>query len=112
MGTNYYVRYNICEKCGRYDKYHIGKSSGGWCFSLHVAPELEINDLEDVKKIMDQGEIYDEYGDQIDKNTMLKIITDRWKYQSIHGLKRHKINGWHCIGHGAKDYDLIIGEFS
>lgn len=112
MGTNYYVRYNICDKCGRYDEWHIGKSGGGWCFSLHVEPESGVDDLEDVKKIMDEGEIYNEYGDQIDIFTMLKIITDRWDYQSIHGLKRHEIDYWHCIGHGNGDYDLIIGEFS
>ena len=42
MGTNYYLhrpRTNECEHCGRADEappLHIGKSSSGWCFSLHV----------------------------------------------------------------------------
>jgi len=35
MGTNYYHRTNICEKCGRFDETHIGKSSWGWTFSFH-----------------------------------------------------------------------------
>lgn len=43
MGTNYYLHINACPTCQRGDGVvHIGKSSGGWCFSLHVAdPRLE-----------------------------------------------------------------------
>ena len=32
MGTNYYTKINNCDKCGRYDKIHLGKSSAGWQF--------------------------------------------------------------------------------
>lgn len=28
------------------------------------------------------------------------------------GLLRHKVDGIHCIGHGAGTWDLIVGEFS
>ena len=44
MGTNYYFEDSseVCECCGRgAESLHIGKSSGGWCFSLHVMPERE-----------------------------------------------------------------------
>lgn len=46
MGTNYYAEYQPpCPTCGRQDPpLHIGKSSAGWCFSLHVIPELGLND--------------------------------------------------------------------
>jgi hypothetical protein len=134
MGTNYYVRHNICETCGRYDEYHIGKSSAGWCFSLHVDPENGINDLYDICKLMKRGQVYDEYGSDVTPAQMYSIITERsWEndgqvphgYQSwkeFHtlnysepgpaGLFRHAIDGRHCIGHGEGTYDLIISEFS
>lgn len=44
MGTNFYLHkplQNACEHCGRHDpkeEIHLGKSSAGWCFSLHVYP--------------------------------------------------------------------------
>jgi hypothetical protein len=34
MGTNYYLRQTACSGCGRYDEFHIGKSSAGWSFSF------------------------------------------------------------------------------
>lgn len=30
MGTNYYWRIKNCDKCGRYEDVHVGKSSAGW----------------------------------------------------------------------------------
>lgn len=33
MGTNYYLRTDVCERCNRCrEKIHIGKSSAGWPF--------------------------------------------------------------------------------
>ena len=39
MGTNYYWQESEpCAACGRgYEQVHVGKSSAGWCFSLHVS---------------------------------------------------------------------------
>ena len=42
MGTNYYIRYNICSCCNRYDEMHIGKSSAGWQFSFHAVEDRDI----------------------------------------------------------------------
>lgn len=129
MGTNYYIRQEICPCCGHAEsEYHIGKSSGGWCFSLHVEPERNIHDLEDVMAI--EGTIFNEYGDIVSRKEMMAIITEREWHSSIqrrniekwketnyavegpNGLWRHKIDGVHCIGHGSGTYDLLIGEFS
>jgi hypothetical protein len=133
MGTNYYLYpASPCEACGRpYGPKHIGKSSGGWCFSLHVIPEEGINDLEDWEKLWNQegAVIEDEYGIRINKILMEKIITirdslpiqsrksDRWfvKNSAVpgpNGLVRSRIDMIHCIGHGKGTWDLIIGEFS
>jgi hypothetical protein len=131
MGTNYYAELppkNICEHCKRGDgaeELHIGKSSGGWCFSLHVI-EGRIESLEDWIVVLAAAgvRIKDEYGKYHTLDEMLKIITQRrclgesdkeW-YSSNHaergpnGLARHKVDLQHR--HGKGTWDLCMGEFS
>lgn len=128
MGTNYYLRENICPHCGKCEKeLHIGKSSGGWCFSLHVIPDEGINSLEDWGKRWPGGSIFDEYGREIPVAEMIETINARgraepskWtqdEYRKNHAepgpknLVRHAI-GRYCVGHGAGTWDLIPGDFS
>lgn len=128
MGTNYYLRVDPCNHCNRSDKeLHIGKSSGGWCFSLHVDPVEGIQDLADWISIWPTGRIFDEYGTEFDPSEMLDIIISRGRdnppdwtgfdFERNHaekgpkGLARHKL-GEYCVGHGAGTWDLIPGEFS
>jgi len=137
MGTNYYY-YNKkpCPQCGRTDDpMHIGKSSAGWCFSLHVEPGI-INNLDDWRELFkkDGSFIKDEYGHNILVPEMLKEIEqrawarlpDEWyighykteadfhefnhSERGSNGLLRHKIDS-HCIGHGKGTWDLFAGEF-
>lgn len=120
---------------------HIGKSSGGWCFSLHVIPEDGIKDLDDWKlKFREPTSlITDEYDREVPVAEMLKIIEERsWKidrgspsalpsqcrswghfhdvnYSQFgpNGLLRHRISEEaRCIGHGEGTWDLITGDFS
>ena len=135
MGTNYYLEKNKCGHCDRSEKIHIGKSSVGWCFSLHVIPENQITNLDDWIALFDKHPIADEYKSQISKDEMLEIIKrretlDRWDFpppyggswKSYHktnhschgpfGLFRHQIDGQHCIGHGEGTWDLIRSKFS
>jgi len=65
MGMNYYVEEKpACECCGcKYEQIHIGKSSAGWCFSLHVIPEMGLNNLEDWVNFLKDKAIVDEYDD-------------------------------------------------
>jgi hypothetical protein len=129
MGMNYYIEFNICKHCGKPEKtYHIGKSSYGWVFSLHVDSYEGVNNLDDVKKLWDGQKIVDEDGDIISPEEMLKIITERkFDGRINHGaafylqnnaipgpnnLARHSIGETHCIGHGPGTYDYIIREFS
>ena len=134
MGTNYYLYEKpSCKECGRpYEAKHIGKSSAGWCFSLHVIPEEGINDLEDWKKLWNRrgAEIGDEYGHNLTISEMLSIITKRSRIAkhdesaqwyrdneaipdpSGLGLVRQRIDGKFCIGHGKGTWDLLVGEFS
>ena len=139
MGTNYYLHQKEdCTCCGRpFEPLHIGKSSGGWCFSLHVMPEDNINTLDDWRALwsVHGAFIRNEYGERVPIEEMEKIITERigavwdqerWtmfysseadfhaKNHSERGpnnLCRHKI-GPHCVGHGEGTWDYIPGEFS
>lgn len=137
MGTNYYYHEKPpCECCDRpFKALHIGKSSAGWCFSLHVIPEEGINSLDDWRrKWLVGGVILDEYGGKVSPEEMLAVITKRerqeqWdkapfmydSWDSFHaingsqkgpgGLVRHAI-GRYCVGHGEGTWDLIPGEFS
>jgi hypothetical protein len=129
VGTNYYYQDKPpCGCCGRpFGDLHIGKSSAGWCFSLHVIPEEDINSLEDWKRRWKTGGvIVDEYGERLTPEEMLRVITERHRIHPMSehfdwsrnhaepgpgNLARHAI-GRYCVGHGDGTYDLIPGEFS
>lgn len=147
MGTNYYLNETMeetCEHCNHTKEpiiRHIGKSSGGWCFSLHVYPDENINTLDDWKDYIKQKmqykfcKIKDEYGTEITFDELIDDITNRsWERKSTYpnqfykteaefymknsaskgpnGLCRHRINKSHCVGHGEGTWDYIIGDFS
>lgn len=132
MGTNFYLHEpqpETCPHCGHapdYEPLHIGKSSMGWCFSLHVIPEEGINTLEDWQQRWGKlgAVIKDEYGDAITPAEMLQRITERegragsWDARSLSAnhaapgpnhLARHA--GENCAGHGPGTYDYITGWF-
>lgn len=138
MGTNYYLyEKKPCPTCGHQDEpLHIGKSSAGWCFSLHVDEDKGINSLQDwiTRWSAPDVTILDEYGDVISSTEMLNIITERkreplWdkapfgypNWQKFHadneseegpdGMLRHRI-GRFCLAHGEGSYDLMTGSFS
>lgn len=115
MGTNYYLHEKhpeTCPHCGHtpgHEPLHIGKSSCGWCFSLHVMPEEGLNTLDDWRRrwAKDGVVIKNEYGGAFTPAQMLEIITERGD-----ALMRHTLDGSHCIGHGPGSYDYITGWFS
>ena len=142
MGTNFYWKSTACETCGHSaESVHIGKSSAGWCFGVHVYPENpELPQSWDAWKdrfALLPGVIEDEYGDVIVPDEMLQRVEQRswkpfdehrwghWYYESEadfhaknksergpNGLLRHQIDGRHCIGHGEGTWDYLIGYFS
>lgn len=137
MGTNYFLKPDACGHCGRSDeRKHIGKSSAGWCFALHVYPEDGIRDLADWEPLFRKpgNKIEDEYRHPVMADAMIEHITKRsWKktenipfgytnwedfYESNHAvpgpknLIRHKADNRYCIGYGNGTWDLMIGEFS
>ena len=113
MGTNYYLHQKPdCKCCGRpFEPLHIGKSSGGWCFALHVMPEDGINTLDDWRVLWSApgAFIRDEYGEKVSIADMERLITERkWRGGSV---KRHNDDRY-CVGHGDGTWDYIVGEFS
>ena len=135
MGTNYYYKTDrrfLLRDCEPNEDglIHIGKSSIGWCFSLHVYPPL-IRTLNCWIEVWELGaaEITDENGATLTPQEMHAIITDRShperpghftseflerNYAEVgpNGLLRRQIDGVHCIGHGLGTWDSIVGEFS
>ena len=112
---------------------HIGKSSLGWCFSLHVVPEFGINTYEDwVRMFIDPDRIIiSEYNEVIPYTKMISIITARarpdpctWdaarlarNYAELgpgnlirYRIDHERVHG--CVGHGEGTFDYITGEFS
>jgi hypothetical protein len=135
MGMNYYWHEKSpCPTCGHLvDGKHVGKSSAGWVFALHVYPEDEINDLEDWERLWSQGGlILDECGDEVSTDEMRQVITRRsWTkkdkplmYESWDQF--HRDNGSEegpnglaralpssrMLKHGAGTWSCFIGEFS
>ena len=106
MGTNYYFAPQPpCECCGRpFEALHIGKSSVGWAFALHVIPEKNINTLDDWRRLWTAPGVVirDEYSRNISTDEMEKIITNR-KQNCLHGEGSKR-------GEGTWDY--VQGEFS
>jgi len=135
MGTNYYLHLDPATR--EPSVLHIGKASGGWCFSLHVIPTLRLHTLEDWKAEFALGRIIDDSeGEQLSVELMLKIITERkWPHErpagwleqngaepGPNGLARHRIGPGRdamgfdpnsgCCGHGEGTWDYIRGDFS
>lgn len=94
MGTNYYLQEKVCDHCGRRGhRMHIGKSSMGWCFALHVrkSPDWWDEDDSDDDRLKlpsdllgwtvlfadTRYEIVDEYGRKISAVEMYQTIADR-----------------------------------
>jgi hypothetical protein len=129
MGMNYYAS-RVCASCNHDDRLHIGKSSRGWCFSLHVIPERGLNSLGDWETFLENGwSIVDESDVPRSLYELMQTITERsfhreadvtdeWMLRLSHaecgpnGLVRFTIDGVHCIGHGEGTWDLVVGDFS
>ena len=134
MGTNYYATPQPCPHCGRTDeRVHIGKSIAGWCFALMTQPDIGINTLDDWRAYLADKAITDEYGSDHTLDGLIGLVTERsWgerkdpfgysSWSAFHAanhsefgpnnLLRHRIDGRHCIGHGAGTWDYMKGEFS
>jgi len=125
VSINYYAHLDLGKPVV---KLHIGKSSAGWCFALHVTDE--ITSLDDWRKAWSCPwvTIVDEYGDTVTLTEMLTEITDRswsgprdrgspWWDQNhalpgLLGLLRQTHNATLPPNPETDTYDLCFGDFS
>jgi len=131
MSTNFYwhEKPKVCVTCGHNlsKTIHIGKSSPGWVFMLHVDPEEGLHTLNDwIDKWNEPGSlIYNEYGTLISNSDMSRIILDRENFESTRKdtsylMKNHAVEGPRGLLRGDRNfappddetYDLVDGEFS
>lgn len=90
MGTNHYFQKGPCPCCGHApEPIHLGKSSFGWTYALHIRPECEVRTLNDlVKWLKDElgqfkspqqywPRIADEYGSTLSLDEWLGVVTGR-----------------------------------
>lgn len=130
MSTNYYwhEKSNPCDKCGHDEAkiLHIGKSSIGWVFMLHVDSEEGLHTIQDwFDRWKEFGSrILSEYGTLTSIEKMTNIILDRENISSQWGkmkmLANHAEYGPNGLYRGTRNtipkgnasYDLVEGEFS
>ena len=114
MSTNYYT-VKRCDHCEHEERLHIGLSAGGWCFALCIHPDEGIRSIDDWRKRLESlpegTTIVDEYDNPVTLPELLTVITERkWPFPT--GLRRAKIDGERCIGHGEGTWDIHVGDFS
>jgi len=129
MGTNYYW-YGPCAECGHLQKLHIGKSSKGWYFSLHVIPGI-IDNIGDWKKRLDDpySFIMDEYREVVALEKLMDVIKRRGHHGNPTHITPDELHTCHaelgdfnlvrfvegqanCVGHGEGPWSHIDAEFS
>jgi hypothetical protein len=106
VGTNYFVRpEGACSvRCDQW--VHLGKSSHGWRFTHQAfrSPDIDgpeavtwpVVDRESWLRLLDLGEIYDEYGEAQDRTEFLALIDGKQELQ----------------GHKAGQYgSFVVGGF-
>lgn len=137
MGTNYYIRYNICKCCDKYDEFHIGKNSMGWQFTFqkissndeinlkHLDPKtmlldkdiyVELKSFTDwesfIKKYVvdfETAKIYDEYDKEITPLDFFNMIKEKQTPENkIHTIEVNDNNSYLDL----QGHCFIRGDFS
>ena len=114
MSTNYYLRYNICECCNRFDEIHIGKSSYKWRFLFRgyddFSPVLQTYDqwFEFIgdQLYRDTAEIVNEYGKIVQFGDFVEMVEDKQKdpENKIHNFDNNYVD--------VRGYNFSNREFS
>ena len=130
MGTNYYIRYKICDCCNRYDEFHIGKSSAGWQFSFHAIDHteeilmkhldpknmladdeeyLDIKNFQDWKSFIEKyvtqyktAKIYNEYDEEVEVLELLELIEVKREEKRNHA--EYMKTEYKYVYHAGQDY--------
>ena len=115
MGTNYYEIIDCCDKCGRgSEELHIGKSSMGWPFAIHVIPHMGLNSWKNwYERLSKGGVIKDEYGSVVSLQELDAIVIETRKEKDRpHVLECYRdYPNFKKMDNETGD-QLCIGEFS
>lgn len=109
MGTNYYARVNICDKCGRYDDIHLGKSSMGWQFSFQFNGGQYYKNVRQMKEWLKDKIIVNEYNEGISQDYFWKMVKEKQKEKLNHAQTYSKEYSDEFVIGG---YSFSDGEFS
>ena len=130
MGCNYYVQtrkpktYSSCNHTEEEEMFHIGKSSYGWVFSLHVTDKIGTWDK--MQEFIYDKQIVDEYDRPIGFLEFKEIVLGRARdeekvelfgskdcfFDNETYLMRHVADGIHCVFNHHLTLDYIRGDFS
>lgn len=78
MGTNYYVRLNICPTCKRpEEEIHLGKSSAGWKFHLRANDYQYYKSWDEMKNWLKDKSIFNEYGEEKTCDYFIKLVESK-----------------------------------
>jgi hypothetical protein len=92
MGTNYYVVDNVCDHCNRRDeKYHIGKSSGGWAFSFQGYKYDGLTTWQKWKAFLKDQRIYNEYGEEVPYDGFVRMVETSCSPNFVHQSGRKNL---------------------
>jgi hypothetical protein len=118
VSTNYYVRPPQCDApcrhCGQAQEIHLGLMSAGWRF-LHRAYRdptgihdvgWPVVDRASWLRLLDLGDLYNEYGDRKNKEAFLEAIESK-QAEKIHRYAYPQADAFEANG-----YEFIDGEFS
>jgi hypothetical protein len=109
MGTNYYTKINSCDKCGRSDDIHLGKSSAGWQFSFQYNRGQHYKSVPQMKEWLKDKIIKDEYGGIISHKAFWKMIDTKQKKEKHNHAKEYP----HYVGERViEGYSFSDTEFS
>lgn len=117
MGTNYFLRIDCCDKCGRSDEErHIGKASAGWTFSFQGYHDYDypIKSFADWKAEIDREDtaIYDEYGRNVDKNEFYNLVEKKKSERLNHTVESSKHQWGDDVWVDEEGHSFSGGEFS
>lgn len=79
MGTNYYIRTNVCNHCWKGDTFHAGKRSfDSFVFATHDKENYKVSSYRDLLGYVNHHSsiIVDEYDEFIPKDNFIAIISE------------------------------------
>lgn len=118
MGCNYYAIPKTPKKCDccsqplpdeELDRVHIGKSSAGWKFMFHAAPD-KYRTFGQLRAWLKDYKIVDEYGEHKTHEEFFYMVEVKQQSEKSHHAEYGNNNKYHH-GYYDGDYEFSEGEF-